>query len=43
MVVLFAYTSNAARLLSVLTFVEHSDVIGALAPAAQMPEGIEKG
>lgn len=32
MVVLFLYTSNAARLLSVLTFVEHPDVIVTLAP-----------
>lgn len=32
MVVLFPYTSNAARLLSVLTFVEHPDVVVALVP-----------
>lgn len=43
MVVLFAYTSNAARLLSALTFVEHPDVIVTLAPATQMPERMEKG
>lgn len=43
MVVLFAYTSSAASLLSALTFVEHPDEIVTLAPATQMPEWIEKG
>jgi len=43
MVVLFAYTSYAARLLPALTFVEHPYVIVSLSPATQMPERIGKG